>query len=400
MKIKNFLKEYWHVFHANTYNGKRLDENLIGFRIALLIMAGFSVILTVMNIFTREYDMVMSSITLGILYIATYLVERKTRKYKTPIIVCLIGTLAVLTYYILSGGSDGFAVVWTLLAPMFVMSSIGVKAGTFVSAYLQIVLVAFFWTPLRFIVDAHYSEIFMTRFPILFFCAVIVSLSVMLSHKKQQMQLDAYQDKLEKSVKDERDRAAQITFQTIGAIISLVDAKDPYTDDHSLRVAQYSLMIADEMGWDSEDAEKLYYIALLHDIGKVGVHDAILKKTSKLNDTEYQIMKTHTSIGATILREMTFLDNVDIGALYHHEKYDGTGYPFGLKGDEIPMTARILCLADSFDAMNTVRVYRDKCDESYIIEEIRKGRGTQFDPDVVDAFFRCVEKNRINFAGV
>ncbi len=400
MKIKNFLKESWDIFHANIYDGKRMEENMRGLQTALLIVAGFSAILTVLNFLAHDYRMAASSITLCVLFVATYFVGQKTGKHAISILACLIGLLGVFTYYILSGGSDGFSILWILLAPMFIMSSIGIKAGTVAGAYLQIVLVAFFWTPLRFVVEAHYTKTFLARFPLLFLCTLIVSLAVTLSHKKQQMQLDAYQDKLEKAVKEEHDRSAQITFQTIGAIISLVDAKDPYTDDHSLRVAQYSLMLAEEMGWDRDAVEKLYYIAMLHDIGKVGVPDSILKKTSRLSDAEYQIMKTHTSIGATILKEMNFLDSVDEGALYHHEKYDGTGYPFGLKGEEIPMTARILCLADSFDAMNTVRVYRDKCDESYIIEEIRKGRGTQFDPDVVDAFFRCIEKNRINFAGI
>lgn len=174
-----------------------------------------------------------------------------------------------------------------------------------------------------------------------------------------------------------------------------MDAKDPYTDDHSLRVAHYSLILAEEMGWDHKAAENLYYTALLHDIGKVGIQDTILKKTGNLNDNEYEIMKTHTSIGAMVLKEMSFLEDIDEGALYHHEKYDGTGYPFGLSGENIPKNARIICVADSFDAMNTARVYRAKCDKAYILDQIRKGRGTQFDPEVVDAFFRCLEKNKI-----
>ena len=400
MKIKKLLKENRDIFHANIYDGKRMEENLNGIQTALLLLTVFCFIMTASYFTIGDYRMMASSIVLFFLFTGTYIAGAKTGKRALPLIVCMLGVMVVFTYYILSGGNHSFSILWTLLAPMFIMSTVGVKAGTVVGAYFQCILFILFWTPLRSLMADLYTSTFMNHFPILYLCVLITCMSIMLSHKKQQMQLDAYQDKLEKAVKEEHDRSAQITFQTIGAIITLVDAKDPYTDDHSLRVAQYSLMIAEEMGWDHDAVEKLYYIAMLHDIGKVGVPDSILKKTSRLSDSEYQIMKTHTSIGATILREMNFLDSVDEGALYHHEKYDGTGYPFGLKGEDIPMTARILCLADSFDAMNTVRVYRDKCDESYIIEEIRKGRGTQFDPDVVDAFFRCIEKNRINFAGI
>lgn len=399
MKNKTF-KEYWDVFRANIYDGKRMEENLNGIQTALFLLAVFCFIMTVSYFTIADYRMMASSIVLFLLFTGTYIAGAKTSKRALPLIICMLGVMVVFTYYIFSGGNHGFSILWTLLAPMFIMSTVGIKAGTVVGAYFQSILFVLFWTPLRSLVADLYTPTFMNHFPILYLCVLIICMSIMLSHKKQQMQLDAYQDNLEKAVRDEHDRSTQITFQTIGAIINLVDAKDPYTDDHSLRVAQYAIMIAEELGWDRDEVEKLYYIALLHDIGKVGVHDTILKKTSKLSESEYQIMKTHTSIGATILREMTFLDNVDVGALYHHEKYDGTGYPFGLKGEEIPMTARILCLADSFDAMNTARVYRDKCDESYIMEEIRKGRGTQFDPDVVDAFFKCIEKNRINFAGI
>lgn len=397
MKLKSILKEYWDVFRADLYDREHLEENMGGLQNALLVVAAFSAIMAVMNFFSHEYQMMVSSIWLCVLFGATYLVGQKTGKRAFSIVTCMIGLTSVFTFYILSGGSDGFSILWTLLAPMFVMTCIGVKAGTAIGLYLQILLIVFFWTPLRFVVEKHYSETFMWRFPVLFLCALLVSLAVMLSHKKQKMRLNEYQENLKKAVINERNKATQIIFQTIGAIISIVDAKDPYTDDHSIRVAQYSLALAHEMGWDHSKSEKLYYCALLHDIGKTGIPDSILKKTTRLSDSEYHIMQTHTSIGATILKEMNFLEDIDKGALYHHEKYDGTGYPFGLKGEDIPIEARIICLADSFDAMNTARVYRKRCDEAFILSEIRNGRGTQFDPDVVDAFFRCLDQDLISF---
>lgn len=394
--IKNSIKEYWRVFRANIYDGKRMEENMRSMRSALLLLACFSLVIALFNVLGQQYRMMVSSIVLFVLFISTYIVTKLTDKNAPSIVVCMLGIVVVFTYYVFSGGNEGFSILWTLLAPMFMMIIIGVKAGVTVGAYFQILLIVLFWTPLRSLVEMHYTEEFLKRFPVLYLCTLVTSLVAMLSHKKQQMDLDAYQEKLERAVQEEHDKAKTIAFQTVGAIIGLVDAKDAYTDDHSLRVAHYSLLLAGEMGWDQKATETLYYSALLHDIGKVGIHDAILKKTGNLNGNEYEIMKTHTSIGATILREMSFLEDIDEGALYHHEKYDGTGYPFGLKGEDIPKSARIICVADSFDAMNTARVYRAKCDKEYILNELRNGSGKQFDPEVVDAFFRCLNKNTIS----
>ena len=395
MKVKKTLKEYWQVFCADIDDGERMKENWSSLQNSLLILAVFCFVLAIINALSNQYRVMVSTLTLCALFLTTYMVMKITGKYGVSLTICLIGLVIVLTYYVLSGENNGFSALWTLMAPMFIMIIIGVKAGVAIGIYFQTLLTVLFWTPLRSFVEMHYTENFLKRFPVLYLCALVISLLAMLAHKKQRMDLDACQDKLEKAVQEEHDKAKLIAFQTVGAIIGLVDAKDAYTDDHSLRVAQYSLVIAEEMGWDQKTAENLYYSALLHDIGKVGVHDAILKKTGRLTDNEFAIMKTHTSIGATILREMSFLGDVDEGALYHHEKYDGTGYPFGLSGESIPQNARIICVADSFDAMNTARVYRAKCDKDYILNEIRSGRGKQFDPEVVDAFFRCIEKNKI-----
>ena len=329
-------------------------------------------------------------------FVSTYLVMKFTGKYTVSLSICLIGLVITLSYYVITGENNGFAALWTVMAPMFIMIIIGVRAGLTVGIYFQILLTVLFWTPLRSFVEMHYTDNFLRRFPLLYLCALVISFSAMLARKKQRLALDAYQDKLEKAVQAEHNKVKLIAFETVGAIIGMVDAKDDYTDDHSRRVAHYSLLLAQEMGWDQQAAEDLYFSALLHDIGKVGIQDSILKKVGSLTNNEYAIMKTHTSIGASILKEMSFLENADEGALYHHEKYDGTGYPFGLRGEDIPKCARIICVADSFDAMNTARVYRARRDKEYILSEIRNGSGKQFDPEVVDAFFRCIEKKTIH----
>ncbi|MBR6158634.1 MAG: HD domain-containing protein [Lachnospiraceae bacterium] len=189
--------------------------------------------------------------------------------------------------------------------------------------------------------------------------------------------------------------------ETVAAIANAVDAKDVRTHQHSQRVSQYSVMIAQEMNcfkwWERKKMlSSLGKAAQLHDIGKIGVPDSVLNKVGRLTDEEYVQMKSHVIRGAEILKDFTLVEHVGDGTRYHHERYDGKGYPDGLKGEEIPLFGRIIGVADAFDAMTSNRVYRNHMDTDYVMTEMKRGRGTQFDPDVLDAFLRLVDKNVIN----
>ena len=196
-----------------------------------------------------------------------------------------------------------------------------------------------------------------------------------------------------------RELERQITMgkQTIMAIARTVDAKDENTSQHSQRVSEYSVMLARELGFTEEECENLRNAALLHDIGKIGIPDSILNKPAKLTDEEYAIMKTHVTRGAEILKDFTMIDHVVEGAKYHHERYDGKGYPSGLAGEEIPIYGRIIGVADAFDAMTQNRVYRKKLDISWVLEEIERCKGSQFDPDIADIMVRLVHEGKITF---
>lgn len=183
-----------------------------------------------------------------------------------------------------------------------------------------------------------------------------------------------------------------ITDQAIKAIADTIDAKDEYTAGHSQRVADYSLRIGKKMGMKQKKLEDLYYTALLHDIGKVGVPDHILKKTGVLNEEEFNEIKKHVEVGGAILKSITIIDDIEIGARYHHEKYDGSGYPEGRTGEEIPLIARIICVADSFDAMNTTRSYREALPLEYIIDEMKQCSGKQFDARIVKLMMEVIEE--------
>lgn len=195
-------------------------------------------------------------------------------------------------------------------------------------------------------------------------------------------------------------RQLQMGNETIMTIAQTVDAKDENTSQHSLRVSEYSVKIAQKLGFGEEACEDLRKIATLHDIGKIGIPDSVLNKPAKLTEEEYEIMKSHVKRGAEILENFTLVENVTDGALYHHERYDGKGYIHGLKGEEIPLNARIIGIADAFDAMTANRVYRRKLDFEHVISELKKGRGTQFDPKLVDILLGLIEDGTIDVSRI
>ena len=180
--------------------------------------------------------------------------------------------------------------------------------------------------------------------------------------------------------RQEMDR--QIIVQSINTFTNFIDAKDPYTNGHSSRVAKYTRMIASHMNFTEEELDNIYYIGLLHDVGKMSIPDAILNKPAKLTPEERKIIETHTTQGAEMLKEFSAIPDIISGALYHHERYDGTGYPQGLKGDDIPLIARVICVADSYDAMSSFRCYRDALSKEEIMNELDVCAGKQFDPEI------------------
>ncbi len=181
-------------------------------------------------------------------------------------------------------------------------------------------------------------------------------------------------------LKKQSEDTKRLFAQTAEALASAIDAKDPYTKGHSSRVAEYSRKIAELAGKDEQDCEEIYYAALLHDVGKIGISRTILNKNGKLTDEEYQVIKEHPNIGAQILSSISESPYLSIGAKSHHERYDGKGYPEGLKGEDIPEIARIIAVADAYDAMTSSRSYRGTIPQQLVREEFIKCLGTQFDP--------------------
>ena len=182
-----------------------------------------------------------------------------------------------------------------------------------------------------------------------------------------------------------------IVNQSLETFAHAIDAKDQNTNGHSQRVAIYSAEIAKRMGMSDEEHEQIYYMGMLHDIGKIGIPDAILKKPGKLTEEEMQIIRNHPTIGGEILKDFTAIQGISDGARYHHERYDGNGYNEGLKGEEIPLAARIICVADSYDTMSSKRVYKELHEENYILSELDQCSGKQFDPQIVPFMIEMIK---------
>ncbi len=184
----------------------------------------------------------------------------------------------------------------------------------------------------------------------------------------------------------------EVYQELAGALSNAIDVRDSYTRGHSERVAEYASLLAKELGFPEDQIETIWYVGLLHDIGKVGIPDEVMKKPGAYTYEEYQEMKRHSALGADMLEGMRLLGQGQNWIRYHCERWDGTGFPEGLKGDEIPLEARIIACADSFDAMTTDRPYKKKMTIAQAKEELVRCSGSQFDPKIVEAMLKVIDK--------
>ena len=224
---------------------------------------------------------------------------------------------------------------------------------------------------------------------------------VMRQRVRRVLLYEYLQDHLEQEVQQQtalaEDRLAeskQLFKEMALALAKTIDAKDNYTHGHSERVADYARLIAKRAGDDEEAQERIYYMGLLHDIGKIGVAGDILNKPGRLTDDEYHAIQSHTIIGSEILRNISHFPDLSVGARSHHERYDGKGYPDHLAGEAIPRSARIIAVADTYDAMTSSRSYRKALPQDIARSEIEKGKGTQFDPEFADLMIKLIDDDK------
>lgn len=195
---------------------------------------------------------------------------------------------------------------------------------------------------------------------------------------------------------ESKERFQRLSDQTIVALSDTVEAKDIYTKGHSQRVANYSVEIARRLGYSEQKIKEVYYIGLMHDIGKIGVPDAVINKKGRLNDEEFAEIKKHPGIGYDILKQVSEIKDISEGARWHHERYDGHGYPDGLSGEDIPEIARIIAVSDAYDAMTSNRSYREVMEQKVVYEQIETNAGKQFDPKIAAIMLEMI-KNDVDY---
>jgi response regulator RpfG family c-di-GMP phosphodiesterase len=224
------------------------------------------------------------------------------------------------------------------------------------------------------------------------FDVLLITIENALRKKDLERQLDDYRVNLEEKVKEQTDVINSMVVRSIDAMIKALEAKDFYTRGHSQRVTLYSLAIGEGLEMTGQEREDLHRASVLHDLGKIGVREAVLNKPGKLTEEEFAEIVRHPETAVRILEPIPFFRPLLPAILHHHERFDGKGYPSRLSGSNIPLASRIMTIADTFDAMTSTRAYRKALPVADAIAEIRRCSGTQFDPDIVPAFLACQSK--------
>ena len=396
------LKKFITTINRSIFVGERFERNIQNLLTESYIFIVLGVVIALLNFAKGEYRIVI----LSLLFVVAGFVD-----------VYCVASILTLTYCVLVL-HNGFAYLWTLLIPLSCCYLYGVREGMCLTAYFQVLFIVAFYTPVRRYLEGYYLPIVMERFPILYFFNALITIFVMyLYHKSALFEID-YANRLNEEVDKQTEvareqsriateqskiateqsriateRANQLEILSVEMVETLartIDAKDRYTNGHSFRVSEYSVALARKLGWSEEEVQELEREALLHDIGKIGVPDAVLNKPGRLTDEEFEVIKSHTTVGRTILEGLDGMEKTAEVAAYHHERFDGRGYPEGRKGKDIPKHARIISIADAYDAMHSDRVYRKALPDDVIREELKKGSGTQFDPDYLPAFLELI----------
>lgn len=386
------IREDWELLYRPIYTGQRLQGNLHALTIVSIFTALLGLVLMIVDLVTGDKVMFATAFLtfLGGVGCGYFAGVQKNRERATliPTLFCIFA----FTFYTINGLGEGSAMLWSLMAPLGLCYFVSVRNGIFVSLYYTVFFFIIFYTPLREHMRPYYTDAFLTRFPILYASMTAFVIISMTQYHRGILLENEYAEKLNEEVARQTEVAEarakkieQMSFQTIQTLASAIDAKDPYTKGHSTRVSQYSVLIAKALNWDAERINNLRYAAMLHDIGKIGVPDSILNNPKRLTDMEYNIIKSHTVMGGDILKDRSMIQSAEDVARSHHERYDGKGYPDGLEGKQIPLAARIIAVADAYDAMVQERSYKNIMTKAEAREELKKGSGLQFDPLVVAA---------------
>lgn len=367
----------------------------------MLLFAGVIFSINFINI--RLNKLITSIFCCFICMLSAYLAMkvRRLRNRRLPIKEIGLVFLASSSYCLYWGGNEGFQNLWFFLLPFILLILVGLPIGVPLCGCYGFVVSLLFWTPLHRYTAYTYLRDYSFYYPLFYWSFFALIFVADIFYKQYRISQERSEEEMKQEVERTVEDAQKLMINSVAAISRMIDEKDSYTRQHSQRVAEYSKKIAERMeecSFTERELQMIYRSALLHDIGKIAIPDAILNKPAGLTEEEYEVMKTHTVWGRKILAGLKFLPQADYGASYHHERYDGKGYPEGIHTGELPQIVAIISAADALDAMNSNRCYRKHCGKDYIIEEFKKGSGTQFDPHVTEVVIRLVEEGEITIA--
>lgn len=392
------IRSMWEMLGEPIYVGDRKKSNLQVLVAVSIVTMVLSLILIVLNIFTHQPLMLVASVITFVAGAACWFFAGVMKDRDLAAVVPLIFCAVAFTIYAVTGAGDGTAMLWSLLLPIGISYFVSVRYGVMLSVYYSILYFVLFYTPLKEKMSAYYSDAFMLRFPLVFAVLSIFTIIAMVQYHRGVLLENEYTERLNSEVEkqtrvatERAERLEEINNEMVQTLAVTIDAKDRYTNGHSFRVSWYAVALAGRLRWTGEELEELEREGLLHDIGKIGVPDSILNKPGKLSDEEFSVIKSHTTIGGAILSRSANLSRAAEVAHYHHERYDGKGYPEGLAGEDIPVNARIVAIADAYDAMRSDRIYRKGLPLDVIRDELVKGRGKQFDPQFLDCFLELAD---------
>ncbi|MBO4856996.1 MAG: HD-GYP domain-containing protein [Treponema sp.] len=389
--------------YRNLFFTEEKDMLLVAKVVSLtMFLLGTSMI--VINSIEGNQAMVLVSCIYGPLFLLSFIITCLTKQTKFFLVLGFTLSFLMEFVYLKTGGQEGFGIFWMCIITFFTFFTSKKRLFFLVNSFYILFVVLAFWTPL-FKYCYQFSQTMRIRFPMLymieFVFASIIKIRLSKAEKNKNTlfnNLMELQDNLQhqveartKELEEEKNNSEKLLIEVTQALATTIDAKDKYTSGHSKRVAEYSKKIAILLGKDEKEQQKIYLIALLHDIGKIGVPDWIINKRDNLTDEEYQVVKEHPEIGYEILKNITTMPDLEVGVRWHHERLDGKGYPDGLSEAEIPEFARIISVADAYDAMTSNRSYRKYLPQSVARSEIFKGIGTQFAPEVAEKMIELID---------
>ena len=403
MPSRKNIAQIWNMLNQSIYTGTRLSDNLKALSIAGSLFAVVGILLTVIDIIDGKSLLALAGLLTFFFGAACAYCASVLKRRELAIIMPTLFCAVAFTVYTITGGGQGTLILWTFTLPIGISYFVSVKYGICLSAYYSLLFFLLFYTPLGESVQVHYTPGFLHRFPLIYISTAVLTLTAMVQYHRGILLESEYAKRLSDEVEKQTEMANQradrleaVNREMVQTLAVTIDAKDRYTNGHSFRVSQYAVTLAERLGWPQEEIRALEQEALLHDVGKIGIPDSILNKPGKLTQEEFTVIQSHTTTGGNILSRSKELLNAAQVARYHHERYDGRGYPEGRSGEDIPRHARAVAIADAFDAMHSDRIYRSGLPMDRIRRELVKGCGTQFDPQMLSAFLSLLDEGSLD----